>query len=179
MRFYVVFSFMGPDRPGLARQIAEFFTARGINIERSRGCVLGGEFGMIILTSGSTDDIERLIKDLDSLREKTGLDIHVWKTKAPLHREVSPSIPYKLMATSLDRPGILHQICKALHSRGINIDDISTNVDNNPASGANVFQLVCYFSLPPAVKVLDLKNDLNRIGDESNIDIRFEAVVCR
>ena len=35
MRSYVVFSSMGPDRPGLARQIAEFFTARGINIAAS------------------------------------------------------------------------------------------------------------------------------------------------
>jgi len=170
---------MGSDRQGLARQIAEFFTARGINIERSRGCVLGGEFGMIILTSGSTDAIERLIKDLDSLREKTDLDIHVRKTKAPLHREVTPFIPYRLIATSVDRPGIINQICRVLQGRGINIDDISTNVDNNPITGANVFQMVCFFSLPPAVKILDLKNDLNRIGDESNIDIRFEALICR
>jgi glycine cleavage system transcriptional repressor len=179
MRSYVVFSFMGPDRSGLARQISEFFTARGINIERSRGCVLGGEFGMIILTSGSTDDIERLIKDLDSLREKTGLDIHVRKTKAPLHREVTPSIPYRLVATSIDRPGIIQQICKALHGRGINIDDISTNVDNNPDTVANDFSMVCNISLPPAVKILDLKTDLNRIGDEYNIDIRFDAVICK
>jgi glycine cleavage system transcriptional repressor len=179
MRSYVVFSSMGPDRPGLVRQIAEFFTARGINIERSRGCVLGGEFGLTILTSGSTDNIERLITDLDSLREKTGLDIYVRKTKAPLQREVSPSIPYKLIATSIDRPGIIHQICKALHGRGINIDDISTNVDNNPVTGANIFHMVCFFSLPPAVKILDLKNDLYHIGDESNIDIRFDAVICR
>ncbi len=179
MRYYAVFSFMGPDSPGLVKQIAEFFTARGINIERSRGCVLGGEFGMTILTSGSTDNIERLIADLDSLRKKTGVDIYVRKTKAPLQREVSPSIPYKLIATSIDRPGIIHQICKALHGRGINIDDISTNVDNNPATGASIFQLVCFFSLPPAVKILDLKNDLHRIGDESNIDIRLDAVICR
>ena len=41
------------------------------------------------------------------------------------------------------------------------------------------FQMVCYFSLPPAVKILDLKNDLNRIGDESNIDIRFDAVISK
>jgi glycine cleavage system transcriptional repressor len=179
MRSYVVFSSMGPDRPGLARQIAEFFTARGINIERSRGCVLGGEFGMVILTSGSTADVESLIKDLDSLRERTGLEINVRKTKAPLNREISPSIPYKLVATAIDRPGIIHQICKALHDKGINIDDISTNVDSNPVTGANVFQMVCYFCLPPAVKILDLKNDLNRIGDESNIDIRFDAVIFK
>ncbi len=118
MRSYVVFSSMGPDRPGLAKEISEFFTARGINIERSRGCVLGNEFGMIILTSGKTDDIERLIGDLDSLRQKTGLDIHVRKTKAPSHREVLPSIPYKLIATSIDHPGIVHQICKVLHHEG-------------------------------------------------------------
>ena len=179
MRSYVVFSSMGPDRPGLAREIAEFFTARGINIERSRGCVLGNEFGMIILTSGKTDDIEGLINDLDTLREKTGLDIHVRKTKAPSHRNVLPSIPYKLTATSIDHPGIIHQICKALQQRGINIDDISTNVDHNPLTGANVFQMVCYFSLPPAVKIIDLKNTFNRISDEYNIDIRFEAVICK
>jgi glycine cleavage system transcriptional repressor len=177
MRSYVVFSSMGPDRPGLAREIAEFFTARGINIERSRGCVLGNEFGMIILTSGNTDDIERLINDLDSLRQKTGLDIYVRKTKAPSHREAQPSIPYKLVATSIDHPGIIHQLCKVLHQRGINIEDISTNVDHNPATGANVFLMICYFSLPPAVKIIDLKGDLTRISDEYNVDVRFDAVI--
>ncbi len=179
MRSYIVISSMGPDRPGLAREIAEFFTARGINIERSRGCVLGNEFGMIILTSGKTDDIERLISDLDSLRKKTHLDIHVRKTKAPGHRDVLPSIPYKLVATSIDHPGIIHQICRALQARGVNIDDISTNVDNNPITGANMFQMACYFSVPAAVKILDLKNDFNRISDEYNIDIRFDAVISK
>ena len=52
-------------------------------------------------------------------------------------------------------------------------------MDSNPLTGANVFQMVCYFSLPPAVKILELKNDLNRIGDESNIDIRFDAVISK
>jgi glycine cleavage system transcriptional repressor len=179
MRSYVVFSSMGPDRPGLVREIAEFFSARGINIERSRGCVLGNEFGMVILTSGNNEDIEALINGLDSLREKTGLDIYIRKTKAPTHREVMPSIPYKLIAISIDRPGIIHQICKVLHERRINIEDISTSVDHDPVTAANVFQMVCYFSLPPAVKIIDLKNALTHISDEYNIDIRFDAVVTK
>ena len=179
MRSFVVFSSMGPDRPGLAKEISEFFTARGINIERFRGCVLGNEFGMIILTSGNTDDIERLINELDSLREKTGLDIYIRKTKAPSHRDVLPSIPYKLIATSIDHPGIVHKICKVLHQKGINIDDISSSVDHNPVTGANIFQMICYFSLPPAVKIIELKKDFSRISDEDNIDIRFDAVISR
>jgi glycine cleavage system transcriptional repressor len=177
MRTYVVFSFMGPDRPGLAREIAEFFAARGINIERSRGCVLGNEYGMIILTSGGSDNIERLIDGLDGLREKTGLDIHIRKTKAPLHREAPPSILYKLVAICIDRPGIIHQICKVLHDRKINIEDISTNVDHDLATSASVFQMVCYFSLPPSVKIIDLKQALTRVSDDYNVDIRFDAVI--
>lgn len=179
MRSFVVFSCMGPDRPGLAKEISEFFTARGINIERSRGCVLGNEFGMIILTSGLTDNIERFIGELDSLRKKTGLDIYVRKTKAPTHREVMPSIPYKLIATSLDHPGIVHQICKVLYGKGINIDDMSSNVDSNPVTGANIFQMTCFFSVPPTVKIIDLKNDFSRISDDYNIDIRFDAVISK
>jgi len=179
MRLYVVFSSMGQDRPGLVKEIAEFFTARGINIERSRGCVLGNEFGMIILTSGKADDIEGFIGELDSLREKTGLDINVHKTKAPSHREVQPSIPYKLIAITLDRPGIVHQICKVLYANGINIDDISTNVDNNPITGASIFEMTCYFSLPATVKIADLKTEFTSISDESNIDIRFDAVITK
>jgi glycine cleavage system transcriptional repressor len=179
MRSYVVFSSMGPDRAGLAKEISEFFTARGINIERSRGCVLGNEFGMIILTSGNTQDIERLIGDLDSLKQKTGLEVYVRKTKAPSHREALPAIPYKLLATSLDHPGIVHQICKVLTTKGINIDDIMSNVDNNPVTGANIFQMTCFFSLPPSVKIHDLKKEFSRLSDDYNIDIRFEAVVSK
>jgi len=177
MRSYVVFSSMGTDRPGLAKEISEFFTARGINIERSRGCVLGNEFAMIILTSGKTEDIEKLVNDLDSLREITGLEIHARKTKAPSHREVLPSISYKLLAISIDHPGIVHQICKALYEKGINIDDIASNVDHNPITGASVFHMTCYFSLPPTVKIIDLKKEFMRISEEYNIDIRFDAVI--
>ncbi len=177
MRSYVAFSFMGTDSPGLAKEISEFFTARGINIERSRGCVLGNEFAMIILTSGGTEDIEKFVADIDVLREMTGLDIHVRKTKAPSHREAPPSIPYKLMAIAADRPGIIHQICKALFDKGINIDDIESNVDSNLVTGANVFHTTCYFSLTPGVKILDLKKEFSRISDEYNIDIRFNAVI--
>ncbi|HNR89410.1 MAG TPA: ACT domain-containing protein [Spirochaetota bacterium] len=179
MRSYLVFSSMGPDRPGLADAIAEFFTARGINIERSRGSVLGNEFGMIILTSGKTDSIDSLIGDLDSLRASTGLDIHVRRTKAPAQRESQPSIPYRLVATSIDHPGIVHQICKVLRERAINIDDMESNVDYNPFTGANIFHMICHFSLPPTVKIVDLRSDLLRISDQFNIDIRFDAVVSK
>ena len=177
MRSFLVLSSMGPDRPGLADEIAEFFTARGINIERSRGCVLGNEFGMIILTSGDTEDIKRLTEDLDALREKTGLEINVRRTKAPSHRDEKPSIPYKLVATSIDHPGIVHQICKVLKEKEINIDHLESNVDFNPFSGAHIFHMICYFSLPPGVMISDLRKALQAVSEQYNIDVTFNAVI--
>ena len=179
MRSYLVFSSMGPDRPGLAKDIAEYFAARGINIERSRGCVLGNEFGMIILTSGKTEDIDSLIDGLDTLREKTGLEIHVRRTKAPSHREAQPSIPYRLTATSVDHPGIVHQVCRILREKSVNIEDLESNVDYNPFNSANIFHMICRFSLPPSVKIVELRRELSRIGDEFNIDIALEAVISK
>jgi glycine cleavage system transcriptional repressor len=37
--------------------------------------------------------------------------------------------------------------------------------------------MTCYFSLPAIVKISDLKAEFTRISDESNIDIRFDAVI--
>jgi len=73
----------------------------------------------------------------------------------------------------------VHQICKVLYAKGINIDDISTNVDNNPVTGASIFEMTCYFSLPATVKIADLKTEFTSISDESNIDIRFDAVITK
>jgi glycine cleavage system transcriptional repressor len=168
---------MGPDRPGLVKEISEFFSARGINIERSRGCVLGNEFGMIILTSGKTEDIESLISELDNLKQRTGLEINVRKTKAPGLTNVQPSVPYQLSATAFDHPGIVHLICKALSQRGINIDDLSSNVDNNPVTAANIFRMNCSISLPPTIRISDLRNELLRMSDEYNLDIRIDPVI--
>lgn len=53
----------------------------------------------------------------------------------------SPAVyRYRLIATSIDHPGILHQICKSLQTRKVNIDDISTNMDDNPMTGEGGLQ---------------------------------------
>ncbi|TAL30737.1 MAG: ACT domain-containing protein [Spirochaetes bacterium] len=179
MKSFLVFSSMGPDRPGLVSEISEYFTARGINIERSRMSTMGNEFGGIILTSGRTEDIKSLIDDLDSLRAKTGLDIHVRQTKAPGHREVKPSIPYRMIATSMDHPGIVHKVCKVLKEKDINVEEFETQVDYNAFTGANVFHMTCYFTIPANVRIADVRKDVARVGDELNIDIRIEAVINR
>ena len=46
---YLVLTALGPDRPGLVRELSEFVAERGVNIDDSRMAILGAEFGGVAL----------------------------------------------------------------------------------------------------------------------------------
>jgi len=157
MRSYVVFSSMGPDRPGLARQIAEFFTARGINIERSRGCVLGGEFGMVILTRAAPTISRDSSRTWTACARRPALTSTSGRPRRRFTgRSLRPSPTSSLPPPSTVRGSSIRSArpCMAEASTSMISPPMWTTT---PVTGANVFQMVCYFSLPPAVKILDLK----------------------
>ena len=56
---HLVLSALGPDRPGIVAEVTSYVTERGGNIEDSRMAVLGGEFGVMMLVSGTADEIAR------------------------------------------------------------------------------------------------------------------------
>ena len=108
---------MGAGRPGLA-EIASFHGPA--SAERSEGCVLGNEFGMIILTSGKRT-IERLIKDLDICVKRQNWKYMPARPKRPVIR--SPAVySYKLIATSIDHQGFIRSAITP--GPRVNIDDI-------------------------------------------------------
>ena len=67
MRSYLVLSALGPDRPGLVALIADHVTRSGGNVEESRMAVLGGEFGVMMLVSGTADALGAIERGLPSL----------------------------------------------------------------------------------------------------------------
>ena len=53
MQNYLVVSALGADRPGIANELATAAASCGCNIVDSRMAVLGGEFAVIMLITGS------------------------------------------------------------------------------------------------------------------------------
>ena len=64
---HLVLSALGPDRPGLVADITHYVTERGGNIEDSRMAVFGGEFGVMMLVSGTADEIGRFARETPQL----------------------------------------------------------------------------------------------------------------
>ncbi|OHD65452.1 MAG: hypothetical protein A2176_13015 [Spirochaetes bacterium RBG_13_51_14] len=175
MSSYAVLTAIGPDRPGLVDEISAFLADRNINIEDSRMAVLGGEFAVILLASGEPDFSDRLIRELAAIEKITGLAVHLKPTLAPHERKVHQSLPHRLTATSMDHPGIVHEVTRVLHKRNINIESMETHLAHAPVSGAPIFKMKCVINIPVEEKLSAVRKELEKLGDRMDIDIEIEA----
>ncbi len=176
MSSYVVLTAIGPDRPGLVDEISAFLAGNNINIEESRMAVLGGEFAVILLASGEAGFFDRLAGELPRIEKTTGLTIKIRPTLAPHERKIQPSLPHRFTATSMDHPGIVHEITRVFHRHSINIESMDTHVSHAPVSGTPVFNMKCIIYIPVGEKLSSVHRDLEKLGDRMDIDIEIVAV---
>jgi glycine cleavage system transcriptional repressor len=175
MKSYLILTAAGPDRPGIVDEVSAALAQRGLNIESSRMAVLGGEFALILLASGEAAEIQKLAASPQTIGEPAGLTVSAKKAAPPESRALPASLPYRLAASGMDHPGIVHEISRVLHSFQVNIEALDTQVAPAPVSGAPIFTMQAVLAVPAAVKIKQLKAALDELGDSLNMDIEFEA----
>src|SRR5215471_11723030 len=74
---HLILTAAGSDRVGLVEKISEFITRRGCNIEDSKMAVFYGEFAIIVLISGETDNLARIGSDSVELEVETQLVVRM------------------------------------------------------------------------------------------------------
>ncbi len=171
MKEYAVLTAVGADRPGLVDSVSKFILDQGCNIEDSRMAVLGGEFAMLILIDGTHEAIERVVKGSAGASEKSGLAVQCRRTRSPGEAARTGTIPYKLEAYSMDHPGIVQRISAYLAGRKINIRALDTRLSIAPISGQPLFSLHATIEVPSQENVMELRQALEEIGAQQNIDI--------
>ena len=60
----LVISALGNDKPGIVNALSKAILDQGGNISESRMTVLGGEFAMMLLVSGTQECIDNIISKL-------------------------------------------------------------------------------------------------------------------
>jgi glycine cleavage system transcriptional repressor len=163
----------GPDQVGLAEKISEFIARHGCNIEDSKMAALSGEFAIIILISGASDKLAAIARDYREVEEATALTVVV---KAPSPEKPEVFLPYKLIASCMDHPGIVYRITRVLSGLGVNIESMETKTYSAPVSGAPLFLLEAEVSVPAGAKIGQLRERLAELEREENIDIEFTPV---
>ena len=165
----LILTAVGPDKIGLVEKISEFIVQQGCNIEDSKMAVFCGEFALIVLISGASKNLLKIANAYNELETLTGL--HVWLKRPTSKKSVEPSLPYKLTASCMDHPGVVHRLSSILSNLAINIESMETKTYPAPVSGTPIFRLEALISIPAKLNVKALRGRFAEIEREENIDI--------
>ena len=168
---HLILTAVGPDQVGLVEKISEFISSHGCNIEDSKMAVFCGEFAIIILISGDSASLEKVSSQYREIEAETGLSMSL---KAPSQQKPrQPYLAYKLTASCMDYPGIVHKISGVLSSMGVNIESMETKTYSAPFGGTPLFQLDADLALPPETNISQIRERFAEIQREENIDIEL------
>jgi glycine cleavage system transcriptional repressor len=170
MSQHMILTAIGNDRPGLVDEVSQFIFERGGNIDESRMVNLRGQFAVMLLLSGSDAVTARLREDMPRLMEATGLHGELRPAEVGERRGPATARTFKLTASAMDQPGLVHRIAHLLREMNVNIESLNTQLAAAPVSGAPVFEMELMLSLPEKLSLSELRTRLARLCDEHNID---------
>lgn len=169
---YYVISALGKDRPGIVNELSNVILSCGCNIEDSRMSVLGGEFALILMASGSWDAVAKLEQQVPGLEQKLGLTIIARRTESRAGGQ--GLIPYEVDVVSMDHPGIVHDVADFFSSRDINIEELNTGSYAAAHTGTPMFSLKMTIAIPSDMSLAVLRDEFADFCDDLNLDAALE-----
>jgi glycine cleavage system transcriptional repressor len=174
---HAILTAVGVDRAGLVDEVSQFIYDRGGNIEDSRMVNLRGLFAMMVLVGGDEAVIGKLRHEQARLAELSGLQVEVRPTpeRPPAGAATSVAagagaLPFRFVATAVDRAGIVHEISHLLRAMNVNIESLETRLSPAPYTGSPVFEMEAILSAPRNTPVNQLRQRLAALCDEMNMD---------
>lgn len=175
MRTQLVLTASGRDRVGIVDEITDLIVRHEGNVESSRMVRLGGDFAMLMFVTAPEEKIEDLRGALSEIHYSR-YDIHTRLSEVESAEE-SSSTPCGITVEGADYMGIIHQVARYLAEQGINIETMSTDVVAAPMSGTPLFTMSAVVRVPPQLRVDDLREALDFIGDELGVATQVFAQV--
>jgi glycine cleavage system transcriptional repressor len=179
MKRYYALSAIGKDRPGIVADVSGLIYECGGNLEDSSMTLLGSQFALLILLSGSGEEFQyRLSTGCKRLEWEKRLSIFLTPVEEAegLAKAREVTEVYELSTTGLDRMGIVYHVSRLLADQGINIADLHTKTTPSPESGTPIFTTKILLQVPVGVSPGDLLEKLNRLGEKLAIDISLKKV---
>lgn len=166
----LVLTVIGDDRPGLVESLSRVVAAHGGNWTESHMARLAGKFAGILMAEAPVERAVALEADLRQLGS-TGLQVVV-ESSRPEAIDGSRSLHLELIGD--DHPGIVRDISRALAERGVNIDELETEITDAPMSGGKLFKASLRVRLPSPASVDDLRAALEALANDLLVDIALD-----
>lgn len=168
MRDSLVLTVVGPDRTGLVEALAQTLVAAGGNWEASHMARLAGQFAGILLVTIDGDAREGLLEALRAM-DGRGLTVSVHAAGEPA--APGPTHTAFLELTGDDRVGIVRDVARVLAARGVNVEELESEVSSAPMSGEALFTARAVLRVPAEHSLAVLRADLEALGSELMVDL--------
>ena len=168
---YMVLTAVGADRQGLVERISTLIHQGGANLEDSRMAILGGEFALVLLFSGSADAVSHVMQGQAALERELGLVVTIKETTA--QKSGADYLGYQLKIGGLDRPGIVAHISALLSRLHVNVAALDSQLSYAPLSGTPMFQLRARLQVPSSLALPMLRSEISQLCEEENLDFEI------
>ncbi len=171
---HLVITAVGTDRPGIVNDLSKHIHESGCNISDSRMTILGGEFAIILMLSGSWNAIAKLETILPRIGD--GLELNIFSKRTEPRAPRGNLISYQVEALSIDQPGIMHKVSDFFSSRAINIESLNSDSYSAAHTGTPMFALNMTINIPAEQSISQLREQFLDFCDELNMDGVMEPV---
>jgi glycine cleavage system regulatory protein len=163
----ILISFFCDDRPGVIEEISRLIEAHDGNWLDSQLARLGGRFAGVLLVQVPAARQDALAAALAGLEAK-GITASLTSGG-----EAPPSSPATRRITLLgpDRPGIVHELTRAMHAAGFNVLAMTTSVESAPMSGEPLFRAEARFELGEGSRLDELEWQLDAMAEAMTLEI--------
>jgi glycine cleavage system transcriptional repressor len=141
--------------------------------------VLGGDFGILVLVSGTPERIAAVEDGHGALSDKTGLSVMLRRTKSPEEHRRAAVVPCLVTAEAIDQEGIVRSVSRALHRVGVNIVSLETTAYEAPVTGSPLFRLEARVDVPQSTGVTRVRKAMEEVATAENLDIDVRSLVAR
>ena len=124
MSHYLVFTALGSDRTGIVSEVTKLTSEFGCNIDDSRMAILGNEFTLVMLLSGSKSAINQIESRLPLLAHSLALLTIIKRTTQPEKVTISECLEVEIKGE--DSKGILKQVTQFFAKRKIDLTSLKT-----------------------------------------------------
>lgn len=164
----LVVGFVGKDEPGLIRSIADIVAEHGGSWLESRMSQLANRFAGIVVVSVDSHNAEALKQALDNLEQVSSI---VEDAEAI---DIKNSRVLEINVVGPDRPGIVHEVTRALEQHVANVMQMETHISAAPMSGELTFSSDATVEVDFGVEWQALADQLDAVALNLGVDIMVE-----
>jgi len=179
MKTHAILSVLGPDRVGVASDLAATMERHGLHIETSRMTGLEGRFAVLMAISGEQSNVTNFRVNLSTLGAELGFDLHLDALDTVARKEPAPKttewVGRNMLIESFSaEPSGLNAITEVLKRRCVNIEELVTEVSSASCTSPETFHMRARVEVPESCSVERLREELRDLQRGRDLDIEVK-----